>query len=468
MPTSHYRIGSYLIDFKTGLAQQQPSGSDSAPTVEASQETSMAVRIEPKACAVLQVLCDHHQQLVSKERLIEQVWSDVVVSDDALLRCISRLRKVFNDDPKTPAYIETVPKRGYRLIAEVEALPISPAPTPASKAKTSELYSPPELHIDQAVQLAQAKAQKSKSLRTTGLIGAVAGMVLMTFFARERDSNDTNTLTPMPTSQHTKPATTEPSETYTAVVQRADNFYHQIRRADNEMAISLYEQGMALRPQGATAQAGLANALVQKTLRWNPQVSEITYPNLGSAVEAGVFQSDAARPAMERALALAEHAVRLEPNSVRSRKALGFVLTALGRYDDAMVHYQRALELDPHAWQVLINSGEISDLRQQPQQALAYYERAYHAMTERYQRDIAQIRPWYADMGTVVGKRYAEAGQLQVAELWYRGVLNHSPLHVEATLGLAQLLATAGDKNQARRLCTSLNQRLGSDHACRY
>ena len=45
------------------------------------------------------------------------VWSDTFVSDDVLTRCISKLRRVFGDDPKEPHVIETIPKSGYRLIA---------------------------------------------------------------------------------------------------------------------------------------------------------------------------------------------------------------------------------------------------------------------------------------------------------------------------------------------------------------
>jgi len=50
------------------------------------------------------------------------VWPDTFVTDDVLTRCISELRRALEDDPKEPSFIETIPKRGYRLLQPVEPL----------------------------------------------------------------------------------------------------------------------------------------------------------------------------------------------------------------------------------------------------------------------------------------------------------------------------------------------------------
>ena len=57
--------------------------------------------------------------MVSKERLLNAAWADTAVGDDVLIRAISELRRLFEDDPKQPRIIETIPKAGYRLIAPV-------------------------------------------------------------------------------------------------------------------------------------------------------------------------------------------------------------------------------------------------------------------------------------------------------------------------------------------------------------
>lgn len=76
-------------------------------------------RIEPKIMEVLLVLAEHSGEVVSKEQLLDTVWPDLYVTDDVVSRAVSELRKVFHDDPKSPRYIETIPKKGYRLIPQV-------------------------------------------------------------------------------------------------------------------------------------------------------------------------------------------------------------------------------------------------------------------------------------------------------------------------------------------------------------
>jgi DNA-binding winged helix-turn-helix (wHTH) protein len=70
-----------------------------------------ALRVSPKALAVLHYLVEHAGQLVTKEELFTAVWPGVVVGDAALTICIGELRKVLGEKAKTPRYIETVHKR---------------------------------------------------------------------------------------------------------------------------------------------------------------------------------------------------------------------------------------------------------------------------------------------------------------------------------------------------------------------
>jgi Tol biopolymer transport system component/DNA-binding winged helix-turn-helix (wHTH) protein len=77
------------------------------------------VRLEPKVMQVLTELSLHPGDVRTKDDLIHAVWPDTFVGDDALIRCISELRRVFNDSPRSPRVIQTVSKVGYRLIAPV-------------------------------------------------------------------------------------------------------------------------------------------------------------------------------------------------------------------------------------------------------------------------------------------------------------------------------------------------------------
>jgi DNA-binding winged helix-turn-helix (wHTH) protein/Tol biopolymer transport system component len=93
-----------------------------------------STRLEPKAMHVLVCLAEHAGQVVAKEQLIRTVWPDTFVGDDVLTRCISELRRVFGDDAKEPRFIQTIPKSGYRLIAEVSSSTLQALAEPGQDA----------------------------------------------------------------------------------------------------------------------------------------------------------------------------------------------------------------------------------------------------------------------------------------------------------------------------------------------
>ena len=76
-------------------------------------------RLEPKVMDVLVALAERAGEPITREALLERVWPGVFVSESALSRCVSQLRKLFDDDPREPAVIETLSKVGYRLVAPV-------------------------------------------------------------------------------------------------------------------------------------------------------------------------------------------------------------------------------------------------------------------------------------------------------------------------------------------------------------
>jgi DNA-binding winged helix-turn-helix (wHTH) protein/TolB-like protein len=90
------------------------------------------VRVEPRVMDVLVCLAARAGEVVSRDTLNEQVWRDVVVTDQAVTNCISELRHHLGDDRSANRIIETIPKRGYRLTA-----PVTPAATEPAAAKPS-------------------------------------------------------------------------------------------------------------------------------------------------------------------------------------------------------------------------------------------------------------------------------------------------------------------------------------------
>lgn len=76
-------------------------------------------RLEAKVMLVLLYLAEHAGDVVSRAELEEQLWPGRIVTEDSVTKAIAKLRRVFADDARHPRVIETVPKSGYRLIAEV-------------------------------------------------------------------------------------------------------------------------------------------------------------------------------------------------------------------------------------------------------------------------------------------------------------------------------------------------------------
>jgi DNA-binding winged helix-turn-helix (wHTH) protein/Tfp pilus assembly protein PilF len=372
--------------------------------------------VEPKVMDLLFLLASRPGEVFSKEEIGRALWPDVTVGEDSLSRCVFKLRKALDDDPKAPRFIETIPKRGYRLLS---SNPQATARRGHSRRWVAAIFAGGGLAVPAGVYLWNARTVKA------GLPQAVA------------------------------------------MTARADDLYFQINREDNDAAIALYEQVLQARPDHAAAQAGLANALVQKVIRWSGAPGQDVGPtDLGRALGSGVTRTPRARQLLGRASRLAEGAVRRDPRSAAAWKALGFVRSAQGDFAAAHKAHETAARLDPDAWDALINLADLSRLQGHDQAYLAYLERAYGAMARDYGRRPARVRPWYAETGTLVGRTQEDAGDLDKAEAWYRRVLDHSPLHPQAATGLARVLAARGDRAGAERLCRDLTARSGANAEC--
>lgn len=78
------------------------------------------VSLTPKVFDLLKVLVQNNGRLVEKDELLKEVWPDSFVEEGNLNRNVSILRKVLGEDASGGPYIETIPKRGYRFVANVK------------------------------------------------------------------------------------------------------------------------------------------------------------------------------------------------------------------------------------------------------------------------------------------------------------------------------------------------------------
>src|SRR5687767_14384028 len=79
------------------------------------------VPIAPKALEVLTLLIRRHGNIVSREELLETIWRDTFVEEANINYTVSQLRKILGEHSDAP-FVQTVPKRGYRFVAEVKEI----------------------------------------------------------------------------------------------------------------------------------------------------------------------------------------------------------------------------------------------------------------------------------------------------------------------------------------------------------
>ena len=87
------------------------------------------VSLDPKLLDLLLFFCKQSDRIISRQEILDTIWVGSIVTDNAVNKLVATLRKVLDDDPKSPKYIQTIPKRGYRLICPVTFKEFSPTST---------------------------------------------------------------------------------------------------------------------------------------------------------------------------------------------------------------------------------------------------------------------------------------------------------------------------------------------------
>ncbi len=418
-------------------------------------------RLEPKVMDLLCLLAAEPGRVWSKDQLSEALWPGLVLGEDSLARTVSKLRQALGDDARAPRWVETIAKRGYRWLPEpvaaAVAAPGGSAGDVAGPAPEPLVPDPPrDLRADtpgQPAGLTRLSARQASRWLAGGLLltAALAGALA---FLQGRQA-------PAPASAN------ESSET-ARLLARADDFYFQFSRGDNEAALELYQRVLGMDPDQPSAQAGLANALAQRAIRWPspPGAGAVEHRNLGEARRAGHLELEPAVSLLKRARQLAESSVARAPRLAAAHKALGLVASAQGDLVRGLAAHRQAVELDAQAWGAMINLADVLELLGRPEEALPWLERAYAAMDAEYARTPVHVQRWQQALGVLVAERHSSRGAQAQAEAWYRRVLVIAPLHPQATRGLVTLLAQGGDRAAAERLCQEMQQRLGTAATC--
>src|SRR5262245_26269619 len=304
-----------------------------------------AIRLEPRVMDVLVHLADHDDPIVSKEELIEQVWRTRFGTDDVLTVTIYALRKALGDDARRPRYIETVSRRGYRLIAAVQTGLCE------KNERAPGRYSWPAVAATAALALFAMAA-----------VWMVAGA---------------------------RPARYVPSADAHEAYGKGRFFLDQRSTRGWQQALEQFERAVALDPRYPAAQAGLADTYTAMSDFGVASPAEMRPRALQMAQRALDLDSRSAEglAALGRAQFLFDwdfaaaarnlsHAVSRDPDYMPAHQSIAWLESARGRYPEAIAAARRALQLDPVntarytelAW-VLVLGGRYIDARREIERA---------------------------------------------------------------------------------------------------
>lgn len=312
------------------------------------------LRLPPKPFAVLLALLESPGEVVLRDELRRRLWPDntVVDFDNNLNSAVNTLREVLADTAESPRYVETLPRRGYRLVAPVE-WSRSPATAPAG--------------LDPA----------PRQARALGLVVTLALLVgVVAFLARRGDPGEGSV-----------PREVDPAA-YDAFLRGRrllDGRAGQSRAEIARYAVAELERATALDPAFAPAWAALSEAwqsVPAPPREWEAPARAAARraleldPDLGAAhLRLGLlhlyfdYDWEAAGRELDRA-------VELEPGSSPAHQALAGYLAILGRHDEAAASMRRAMELEPVAVAVTADAGWYRYVARDPRGALVLARRA--------------------------------------------------------------------------------------------
>jgi DNA-binding winged helix-turn-helix (wHTH) protein len=156
-PAADFRVGDWLVQ----------------PRLNRVSQGATVVHVQPKIMDVLVLLAERPGEVVTREQLFRTVWAGTHVTEHALARSISELRKIFRDSPRHPRVVETIPKIGYRLIAPVVKEP-----------ETVDVNPPPETppHIDTPTAEVPTRRHPARLWLGLGALSAATLLLTILFY----------------------------------------------------------------------------------------------------------------------------------------------------------------------------------------------------------------------------------------------------------------------------------------------
>ncbi len=349
------------------------------------------IRLTPKASAVLKLLVNRAGEPVSKEDLFASVWSDTVVSDDALTSCIQELRRALDDDAKQPRYIETRHRRGYCFVAqlrEVQEIAVRAAALPTEDVAAIAVLPFADMSAarDQDYLCEGLAEELINALTQIEGLRVAARTASFQFRSSGADVQEIGRQLRVGTllegsvrkADHRLRVTVQLIEVATGYhrwSQRFDRTLDDVFAIQDEIAesvaTSLRGTVLSRREKQALQRPQTGTAAYEYYLRGRQNLPRMTQSDLEhcgemferaialdptyapawaglATVHATLYEWLGARDAdLTRAERASHHALTLAPDLAEPHVARGFVLSLSGRYEDAAAEFEAAIRINP-------------------------------------------------------------------------------------------------------------------------
>jgi adenylate cyclase len=432
--TRRLRVGEWLVE----------------PDLNSITRANQKISVEPKVIEVLVYLAEHPGEVLPKEQIIHAVWPDTYVSDEVLRYSISELRKAFSDDAKNPGIIQTIPRRGYRLIAEVSnkspsnaraSIAVLPF-TDMSPAKDQEYFC--DGMVEEIISnLSRIRglrvssrtssfAFKSKledvrsigkklgvatvlegSLRKAGNQVRITAQLIRTDdgshlwadrydrelrdifaiqdeIARSIAATLKIALTPGESNAIGRAPTVD-LEAYDYYL-RGRQFFYQYKRKGIEFALRLFTRAIELDPAFVRAYAGTADCC---SFLYLYAGSQATY--------------------REQAEAMSLKALKLDPESAEAHASRGVAYSLNKDYGAAEEEFEEAISLDPMSFEAYYLYARTCFAKGDLPKAIRMYEKAMEVNPQDYQSPLL-VAQSYSDLGDAERAKESRQRGIKVAE----------------------------------------------------
>ena len=407
-------FGSFVFDVTTGELTRQ----------------GRRIALQDQPARILGLLVARAGHVVTREELRQALWPDdtFVEFETAIAVAVNKIRRALGDSATSPRFVETIPKHGYRFLADVHPL-------------TSDVEPSVATHLP---------------LRSRSMV-AVAALMVVTAVAGAALAKRT---APPPNAHRS----TTSVEAYRWYLQGRS---HMDRRtlADLHEAAAAFTHATEADPSFAPAYAWLANAYgmlayfgaippleggafftasAERALQLDPNLAEA---QLAYAGELAFFKWR-----LTEADAFFRRALELDPNYAEGHHWYAVYLQNMGRMDAALAERRRANELDPHSVLIALGMGDYFVSARQPEHALAQAEL------------LLRRNPSLSSARALRGAAYVQLRQFDRAVADLDAAHQASPDSPYVAAWLASALEGAGRDDEARRLVAVFETRAQTEY----